>query len=319
MNLGNLQTPIGSQSPKAAYTCIAWQRFLPASSTTNKGTPMIREQPPAVSLFAIGLMGLGTLSVIYHDFAFDWQPVPVFHPGREVLAVLCGSFMIAASVALLFRATAAIAIRALFPFLLAWQCLKIPALIAAPGMEAVWLGFGEIAMLLAGGWVLLARLSGLEDSGTLFSRHITGNRGITIARMTFGLALLPVGLSHIFYVGITASLVPSWLPFRVGLAYLTGVGQMACGLGVLFSVFPRAAALVETGMLALFAFLVWGPDKWIAFAPKTAGIPAGPRFPLTAFFITWVIGASALLVATNTTSKWGGQLNFFAKPPGECG
>jgi uncharacterized membrane protein len=303
MNLRNPQTPIGSQSRKATHTGMAWQRFLPASSTVKKGTQMIREQQPAVSLFAIGLMGLGTLSVIYRAFAFDWQPVPVFHPGRDVLAVLCGSFMIAAGVALLLRSTAAIAARALFPFLLAWQCLKIPALIVAPRMEAVWLGFGEIAMLLAAGWVLLARLSGLEGSGSFFFRHITGERGITIARIIFGLALLPVGLSHVFYVGITASMVPSWLPFRVGLAYLTGVGQMACGLGALFSVFPRAAALIETGMLALFAFLVWGPDKWIAFAPKMAGIPAGPRFPLTAFFITWVIGASALLVATNTASK----------------
>jgi uncharacterized membrane protein len=264
---------------------------------------MIREQQPAVSLFAIGIIGLGTLSVIYRGFAFDWQPVPAFHPGRDVLAVLCGLFMIAASVALLFRNTATLAARSLFPFFLAWQCLKIPALIVAPQLEAVWLGFGEIAMLLAGGWVLFARLSGLEGSGSLFFRYITGERGIRIARIIFGLALLPVGLSHIFYVEITASMIPSWLPFRVGLAYLTGVGQMACGLGMLFSIFPRAAALIETGMLALFAFLVWGPNKWVAFAPQMAGIPAGPRFPLTAFFITWVIGASALLVATNTASK----------------
>jgi hypothetical protein len=34
-----------------------------------------------------------------------------------------------------------------------------------------------------------------------------------------------------------------------------------------------------------------------------AGTPPGPRFPLTAFLITWVIGASALLIATNSASK----------------
>jgi hypothetical protein len=39
---------------------MVWQRFLPVSSTTKKGTPIIREQQPAVSLFAIGLMGLCT-------------------------------------------------------------------------------------------------------------------------------------------------------------------------------------------------------------------------------------------------------------------
>jgi uncharacterized membrane protein len=269
---------------------------------------MIREQQPAISLFSIGMIGLGALSAIYRDFAFDWQPVPAFHPGRDVLAVACGLFMVAVSVGLLFRATAAIATRAIFPFLLAWLCLKIPAVIAVPRIEGVWIGFGEIGMLLAGGWVLFARLSGLEES--TFFRHITGTKGIRIAQIIFRLAVLPVGLGHIFYGEITATLVPAWMPFRTGLAYLTGFGQIACGLAVLFSIFPRAAAQIETVMLALFAFLVWGPDTWIAATPKLSGTPPGARFPLTAFLITWVIGASALLIANNSASKTVELLRF---------
>lgn len=262
---------------------------------------MIREQQPAVSLFSMGMVGLGTLSVISRDFAFGWQPVPPFHPGREVLAVVCGLVMIAASVALLFRTTAAIATRVIFPFLLAWLCLKLPAVISAPRIEGVWIGFGEIGMLFAGGWVLFARLSGFETPA--FFGRLTGQRGIRIAQIIFGLAVIPVGLGHIFYVEITTSLVPSWLPFRVGLAYLTGIGQIACGVAILFSFFVRLAALVEAAMLALFAFLVWGPNTWFAGIPKLAGTPPGPRFPLTAFLITWVIGASALLIAKNSVPR----------------
>ncbi len=267
---------------------------------------MIREQQPAVSLFSVGMMGLGALSVIYRDFAYSWQPVPAFHPGRDVLAVACGLFMIVVSVGLLFRATTAIAARAILPFLLAWLCLKIPALIVAGRIEGVWIGFGEIGMLLAGGWVLFARLSGLEESA--FFQHITGTKGIRIAQIIFGLAVLPVGLGHIFYVAITASLIPSWMPFRIGLAYLTGIGQIACGLAILCSILPRAAALIETGMLVLFAFLVWGPDSWIAATPKMAGTPPGARFALTAFLITWVIGASAFLIANNAVPNTVGLL-----------
>ncbi|UWZ82849.1 DoxX family protein [Occallatibacter riparius] len=163
-------------------------------------------------------------------------------------------------------------------------------------------------MLLAGGWVLFARLSGLQKAR--FFSYITGAKGVRISQIIFGLAVLPVGLSHIFYTQITASLVPAWLPFRTGLAYLTGVGQMACGLAILFSIWPRMAALIETGMLGLFAFLVWGPDTWFATTPKMAGAPAGARFPLTAFLITWVIGASALLVAGNGAGKAGESLNL---------
>ena len=262
---------------------------------------MIREQQPALSLFSIGMIALGALSVIYRDFAYNWQPVPAFHPGRGALAVACGLFMVIAGLALSFRATVTIASRAVLPFLLVWVCLKIPALIVAPQIEGVWLGIGEIAMLFAGGLVIFARFSGLEQS-SLF-RCFTGASGLRIASILFGLAVIPVGLSHLFYVKITAGLVPSWLPFRVGFAYLTGVGQMACGLGILFLVLPRLAAYIETAMLALFAFLVWGPNTWFATAPKMAGSPAGPRFPLTAFFITWIIAAASLLVAGSLTDE----------------
>ena len=164
---------------------------------------MIRNQQPAVVLFVIGMVSLGVLSVIYHDFAYSWQPVPASVPGRGTLAVLSGLLMIGASLALLIRATEAIAIRILFSFLILWQLLKVPALIAAPGMEAVWLGFGEIAVLLAGGWILFAQFSNLDNSA--FFRHITGERGIRLARILFGVALVPIGLSHIVYVGITVS------------------------------------------------------------------------------------------------------------------
>ena len=145
------------------------------------------------------------------------------YPTVEHFFILCKLFMTQeTSIGLLFRATAVIAVRAVFAFLLAWMCLTIPSLIAMPQREGRWLGTGEIAMLLAGGWVLFAHLSGLEKTG-FFSR-ITGAKGVRIARIVFGLAVLPVGLSHIFYTQITASPVPPWLPFRTGLAYLTGFG-----------------------------------------------------------------------------------------------
>jgi uncharacterized membrane protein len=264
---------------------------------------MIREQRLAVSIFAVGMIALGILSVISRDFAYTWQPVPQFHPGREILAVTCGSFMIAASIALLFRSTVHIAARAMFVYLLAWMCLKVPAIFVAPQIEGVWLGLGELGMLFAGGWVLLAEFSEVRV-------------GIRIAQIIFGLAVIPVGLSHLFYLHITASLVPSWLPFRTALAAATGVAQIVCGLGMLFAILPGRAAYIETGLLGLFGFLVWGPDTWFAATPKMAGSPAGPRFPLTAFLITWVIGASALLIARSSAPE-SSRLNLPARNPDE--
>jgi hypothetical protein len=96
------------------------------------------------------------------------------------------------------------------------------------------------------------------------------------------------------YVKETAAMVPAWLHFQKGWAYLTGYGQIACSLGVLFSIFPRVAAAAEAGMISLFALLVWGPA--VLAAPKT-------RFPWTAFLISWAIAAGAWVVAQNIGTK----------------
>ena len=96
------------------------------------------------------------------------------------------------------------------------------------------------------------------------------------------------------YVKETAELVPAWLPYRVGWAHLTGAGQIACGLGVLFSIFPRVAAMAEAGMISLFTLLVWAPA--ILAAPTA-------RLPWTAFFISWAIASAAWVVAQNIAPK----------------
>jgi uncharacterized membrane protein len=253
---------------------------------------MTRSQQPALTLFAVGMIGLGILALIYGDFALVWQPVAPWVPGGTVLAYASGLIMLLGGAGLLFRATATWSTRILFPYLILWLLLKVPALVVAPQIEAVWLGFGELAVLLAGGWTLFAVLAGLRERSIL--AFATGESGIRIARILFAVSLIPIGLSHLVYVKQTAEFVPVWLPFRVGWAYLTGIGQIACGIGVLFSIYPRVAAATEAGMISLFTLLVWAPA--IVAAPKT-------RLPWTAFFISWAIAAGAWAVAGNIPTR----------------
>src|SRR6202163_1035484 len=128
---------------------------------------MTRSQQPALTLFAIGMIGLGVLALAYGDSPLVWQPVPSWIPGRIPLAYASGLIMLFGGVGLLLRATAAWSARILFPYLIVWVLLKVPALVVAPQMEAVWLGVGELAVLLAGGWILFARLAGLREGSPL--------------------------------------------------------------------------------------------------------------------------------------------------------
>jgi hypothetical protein len=136
---------------------------------------MIRSQQPALTLFAVGMIGLGILALVYGDFAMVWQPVASWIPGRSALAYGSGLVMLLGGTGLLMRATAAWSARLLFPYLIGWLLLKVPALLVAPQTEAVWLGVGELAVLLAGGWVLFARLAGLQEGSPL--SFATGQNG----------------------------------------------------------------------------------------------------------------------------------------------
>ena len=259
---------------------------------------MNRMMQPAVTLFAIGLVGLGVLALIYHDFALVWQPVPLWVHGRTPLAYASGVLMFGCGLGILFRRTARWSVRILFPYLIVWVLLKVPALFAAPGMEAVWLGFGEIVMLMAGGWILWAAYERFAPSSIL--ALLSGDGGLQRALVAFGLAVLPIGLSHLVYIPQTVQFVPAWLPpGRTFWACLTGAGQIGCGLGILFGILPRVAAWCEAGMVSIFTLLVW--------LPLVISKPAD-RGAWTVFFISWILGSSAWIVAQAMGSDRGREL-----------
>ena len=249
---------------------------------------MSRISQPVLITFSVGLFGLGVLAIVYGDFAMGWQPVAAWFPARAALAYASGVLMLGCAAGLLIPKAIAWTARILCAYLFVWALLKVPALFAAPGMEAVWLGIGELTMLLAGGWVLMAVQGGLSES------PVTGPRGVQLARYLFGVSVVPVGMSHLIYTQITASMVPGWMPAHTFLAYFTGIGQMLCGLGVLLPLCPALAAYGEAIFVTLFTLLLWLPA--VIKDPHS-------RLNWTAFFISWVIGAAAWNVADGMRVK----------------
>ncbi|HKV50981.1 MAG TPA: hypothetical protein VJO52_07235 [Gemmatimonadaceae bacterium] len=246
---------------------------------------MDRYQRAARVVFAIGLIAMGVLGLVYGDFAMQWQPVPPGVPWRANLAFFCAALELLAGVALLVPRLAGNASRVLVAFVALWLVLlKIPVVAHAPLVEVSWLGLGEIAVILAGAWTLYELCGRAEPSA----------KGLRRAGILFGLALIPIGLSHIFYTTATASLVPAWLPFHRGVAYFTGAAQVAAGLGVLFSVLPALAATLEATALSIFTIFVWGPG--------VIGAQAG-RLQWTPLIMSTMITAGAWVVAAGVASQ----------------
>jgi len=258
---------------------------------------MSRTQP-ALTLFSVGLVSLGVLALIYRDFALVWQPVPAWIPARTALAYASGVLMILLAIGLPLPRARVLSVRVLLPYLCLWALLKVPDVVTKPATEVSWLGLGELTLLLSGGWTLFALLSSVPE--TSFLGFLAGERGLRTSRFLFAISIVPIGLSHIVYLDATVGFVPHWLPFPRGWAYLTGAGQIASGLGVLFNVLPRIAAWAEAGQITIYTFLVW--------LPALVGAPT--RLNWTAFFISWIFGAAAWAVAQNVR----GERPYLRKP-----
>ncbi len=197
------------------------------------------------AVFAAVMIALGIQGLITGDFTAVWQPVPKSAPAREALVYLCAAISLACGIGLLWRRTAALAARILLVSLVVWFLVwRVRALFLATLVEGTW-SCAETMAMIAAAWVLFAEFA--------------GGKGLRIARVLYGLALIPFGYAHFAYLKHTADMVPGWLPWHYGWAYFTGITFIAAAVAILFGVLARLAAALSALQIGLFELLVWVP------------------------------------------------------------
>jgi uncharacterized membrane protein len=234
------------------------------------------------AVFAALMIGLGIQGLITGEFTTVWQPIPRGVPAREVLVYLCALLSLASGVGLLWRRTAGLASRVLLGSLVLWLLVwRVRPVFVASLLEGSW-SFAETMVMIAGTWVLFTWFATGSDRQRL--GFAAGEKGVRIARVLYGLGLIPFGYAHFANLKGTAGLVPGWLPWHLGWAYFTGGTFIAAGVAILVGVLARPAAALSALQMGLFGLLVWVPIlaagstnafQWMEFATTLALTAAG--------------------------------------------
>jgi uncharacterized membrane protein len=251
----------------------------------------------AQGLFALAAASLAILMLAYGDFAPGGETLPAWIPWREMWIHACAVVVLAASLGVCFPRTALMGVLVVGIYEAIWVLISVPVILSAPLTIGGWYPFCESLTALIGAWILYAMLRWPSGDSQMPSGAW---RTVRAAQVLFGLNCVFYGSSHFAYADYTASMVPTWLPTRLGLAYLTGLGHIAAGIGIVFGILARLAATLEAVMMSLFGLLVWVPTFFAQSPPKWATPPQNRWSELV---VTLVLAVSAWIVATSLKNR----------------
>jgi uncharacterized membrane protein len=138
--------------------------------------------------------------------------------------------------------------------------IHLPKLVANVHDPGPWTSGGEILALSGGAFIIADAASGIIQHAARTLDPTTRLGHYFVATL-----LAIVGIQHLMYGRFIATLIPSWIPGHIFLAYFIGAAFLAAALAI---VIQRSASLAST--LLCLTFLVW---VLILHAPRVAASP----------------------------------------------
>jgi uncharacterized membrane protein len=113
-------------------------------------------------------------------------------------------------------------------------------------------------------------------------------------RVAAGVAFVIASLPHFFSPRAYLPMMPPFVPSPLAMIYVSGVAELAGGIGLLI---PRTARLAAWGLVAML-IAIFPANLHVAWTgTNAAGLPSSPwytwsRLPFQIVFIWWVLAAT---------------------------
>jgi hypothetical protein len=206
-----------------------------------------------------GRIVFGASAVLFGVIALMWHDSDTWQTLRQIWSLPFGTIIgeclmtaqIAGGIGMQYPGTARSASVILSVVYLLFSLACIPGIIAAPTVYAAYGSFFEQFSLLCGAIALYTATEASAARAVVFGR---------LARLGLGVCAISFTLSQMFYLRVTAELVPKWIPpNQMFWAILTTIAFALAAIAILINRQARLAIRLMTLMLALFGVLVWIP------------------------------------------------------------
>jgi len=235
-----------------------------------------------------GRIVFGASAVLFGVIALIWYDSDTWQTLRQIWSlpfgtIIGGCLMIAqivGGIGMQYLRTARLASVVLCVVYLCFSLACIPGIIAASTIYAQYGSFFEQFSLLCGAIALYTATEANVARAVVFGR---------LARLGLGVCAISFTLSQMFYLRVTAGLVPKWIPpNQMFWAILTTIAFALAAIAILINRQARLALRLMTLMLTLFGVLVWIPR-----------LIARPQAHLnwSEFALTFLITGAAWMVA----------------------
>lgn len=232
-------------------------------------------------VFGVAALVLAACALAWHDFNI-WEPTqPLAHtPYREIPVYVAALLEIFGGLAIQWRRTAQAGALALGVIYMTFALLSVPAIIHGPLIYNSWGDFFQQFSLVAGAIIVYASFAPRDAAWA--------QKAMQIGYYCFAICVVSFTLEQLFYMNVTASFVPKWIP--PGQMFWAVTTTIALALAAISLLTGRQALLASkllTLMLVMFGLLIWLPAAFIN--PHSQVVWAGNTENLAVAGAAWIV------------------------------